>query len=74
MAFRNAILLGVKNPMVYQKCLEENQDTLMAERVMEIATDIYNNDCLRSFTQTLSTASAAVPPYSKAEVKFTSYK
>ena len=60
MALRNAILLGLKNPMVYQKCLEENQDTLTAERVIEIATDIYNSDCQRSIMQTLSTASAAV--------------
>jgi len=30
MALRNAILLGLKNPMVYQKCLEENQHTLTA--------------------------------------------
>ena len=59
MALRNAILLGLKNPMVYQKCLEENQDTLTADRVIEIATDIYNSDCQRSIMQTLSTASAA---------------
>ena len=58
MALRNAILLGLKNPMVYQKCLEENQDTLTADRVIEIATDIYNSDCQRSIMQTLSTASA----------------
>ena len=45
--------------MVYQKCLEENQDTLTADRVIEIATDIYNSDCQRSIMQTLSTASAA---------------
>ena len=59
MALRNAILLGLKNPMVYQKCLEENQDMLTADRVIEIATDIYNSDCQRSIMQTLSTASAA---------------
>ena len=59
MALRNAILLGLKNPMVYQKCLEENQDTLTADRVIEIATDIYNSDCQRSIMQTLSTALAA---------------
>ena len=59
MALRNAILLGLKNPMVYQKCLEENQDTLAADRVIEIAMDIYNSDCQRSIMQTLSTASAA---------------
>lgn len=59
MALRNAILLGLKNPMVYQKCLEENQDTLTADRVIEIATDICNSDCQRSIMQTLSTASAA---------------
>lgn len=58
-ALRNAILLGLKNPMVYKKCLEENQDTLTADRVIEIATDIYNSDCQRSIMQTLSTASAA---------------
>ena len=60
MALRNAILLGLKNPMVYRKCLEENQDTLTAERIIEIATDIYNSDCQRSIMQTLSTALAAV--------------
>ena len=59
MAFRNAILLGLKNPMMYQKCLEENQDTLAAERVIEIATDFYNSDCQRSIMQTQSTAPAA---------------
>ena len=59
MALRNAILVGLKNPMVYQKCLEENQDTLTADRVIEISTDIYNSDCQRSIMQTLSTASAA---------------
>ena len=58
-ALRNAILVGLKNPMVYQKCLEENQDTLKADRVIEIATDIYNSDCQRPIMQTLSTASAA---------------
>ena len=26
MALKNAILLGLKNPLVYHKCLEENQD------------------------------------------------
>lgn len=35
----NAIILGLKNPMVYQKCLKENQDMLTAERVIKIATD-----------------------------------
>ena len=58
-ALRNAIPLGLKNPIVYQKCLEENQYTLSADRVIEIATDIYNSDCQRSIMQTLSTASAA---------------
>ena len=32
--------------MVYQKCLEENQDTLTAERVIEISMDLYNSDRL----------------------------
>ena len=45
--------------MLYQKCLEENQDMLTADMVIEIATDIYNSDCQRSIMQTLSTASAA---------------
>ncbi|CAH3014621.1 unnamed protein product [Porites evermanni] len=44
MALRNAILLGLKNPKVYQKCLEEDQDLLTAERVVEIATLLYNSD------------------------------
>ena len=53
MALRNAILLGLKNPMV--------QDTpTSAERIIEIATDIYNSDCQRSIMQTLSTTSAKV--------------
>ena len=53
--------LGQKNPMVYQKCLdgEEDPDTLAVDRVIEIATDIYNSDCQRWNMQTLSTASAA---------------
>lgn len=59
MALRNAILLGLKNPKVYQKCLEEDQDSLTAERVIEIATLLYNSDCQRSIMQTLSTATAA---------------
>ena len=58
MALRNAILIVLKNRMVYQKCLEENQDTLTVNRVIEIAT-VYNNDCQRSILQILSTASAA---------------
>ena len=45
--------------MMYQKCLEENRDTLVADRVIEIATDIYNSDCQRSILQTLSKASTA---------------
>lgn len=48
MALRNAILLGLKNPKVYQKCLEEDQDFLTAEQVIEIATLLYNSDCQRS--------------------------
>ena len=59
MALRNAILLGLKNPMMYQNHLEENQDTLIAYRTIEIATDIYNGDCQRKIMLTLSTASAA---------------
>ena len=59
MALRNALLLGLKNPKVYQKCLEEDQDSLIAERVIEIATLLYNSDCQRSIMQTLSTATAA---------------
>jgi len=49
----------IKKKLVYQKCLEENQDTLKADRVIEIATDDHNSDCQRSVMQTLSTASAA---------------
>ena len=40
------------------KCLEEDQDSLTAERVIEITTLLYNSDCLRSTMQTLSTATA----------------
>ena len=58
MALRNAILLGLKNPNVYQKCLEEDQDSFTAERVIEIANLLYNGDCHRSIMQTLSTATA----------------
>ena len=32
MALRDAILLGLKNPKVYQKCLEEDQDSLANHR------------------------------------------
>ena len=60
MALRNAILLRLKNPNVYQKCLEEDQDSLTAERLIQIATLIYNGDCQRSIMQTLSTATVAV--------------
>ncbi|PFX14801.1 Retrovirus-related Pol polyprotein from transposon 17.6 [Stylophora pistillata] len=59
MALRNTILLGLKNPKVYLKCLEEDQDSLTAERVIEIVTLLYNSDCQRSIMQTLSTATAA---------------
>ena len=59
MALRNAIFLGLKHLMVCQKCLEENQDILTSDRVIEIATDLYNSDCQRSNMQTLSTASTA---------------
>lgn len=48
MALRNTILLGLKNSNVYRKCLEEDQDSLTAERVIQIATLIYNSDCQRS--------------------------
>ena len=41
------------------KCLEEDQDSLTAERVIEIATLLYNSDCQRSIMQTPSTATAA---------------
>ena len=60
MALRNAILLGLKNPNVYQKCLEEDQDSLTAERLIdEIATLMYNSDCQRSILQTPSTETPA---------------
>ena len=59
-AIRDAILLGLKNPKVYQKCLEENQGLLTAERVIEIGTLIYNSECQRSIMQTLGRARAAV--------------
>ena len=58
MALTNAILRGLKNPKVYQKCLEEDQDLFTAERVIEIATLLYNSDCQRSIMQTLSAATA----------------
>ena len=38
--------------MVYEKCLEENEDTLKAVRVIEIAADIYNSDLYRPVTAT----------------------
>ena len=39
MALRNAVLLGLKHPMVYHNQEDqENQDTLTADRVIEIAT------------------------------------
>ena len=60
MALRKAIPLGLKNLNVYQKCLEEDQDSLTAERVIQIATLIYNSDYQRSIMQSLSAATAAV--------------
>ena len=72
MALRDAILLGLKNPKVYQKCLEEDQDSLTAERVIEIATLLYNRDCRRSIMRTLSTATAAAElQYRKDQHRFT---
>ena len=65
MAPRNAIFLGLKNPNVYQKCLEENQDTLTADRVIEIGTDKGPLWRLSVRRQQPS------EPYSKAQVKFT---
>ena len=59
MVCRNAVLLGLKNSKVYQKCLEEDQDSLTAKQLIEIATLWYNSNCQRSFMQTLSTATAA---------------
>ena len=60
MALRNEILVGLKTPLGYQKGLGEHQDLLATERVIEIATDIYNSDCQKSIEQTLSTVSTAV--------------
>mgnify|MGYP000397500395 CR=1 FL=1 len=59
MALRNAILLGLKNPMVYQKCLEENQETLTADRVIEIPTDIYSIGSSHSHTTRVNSSSQA---------------
>lgn len=42
------------------ECLSKDQDSLTAERVIQIATIIYNSDCQRSIMQSLSTATAAV--------------
>ena len=60
MALRNEILVGLKTPLGYQKGLGEHQDMLATERVIEIATDIYNSDCQKSIEQTLSTVSTEV--------------
>lgn len=60
MALRNEILVGLKTPLGYQKGLGEHQNMLATERVIEIATDIYNSDCQKSIEQTLSTVSTAV--------------
>ncbi|CAH3033465.1 unnamed protein product, partial [Pocillopora meandrina] len=60
MALRNEILVGLKTPLGYQKGLGEYQNMLATERVIEIATDIYNSDCQKSIEQTLSTVSTAV--------------
>ena len=59
MALRNTILLGLKNPEVYQKCLEKVQDSLTAERVIKIPTLLYNSNCQRSIMHTVSTATTA---------------
>lgn len=48
MALRNEILVGLKTPLGYQKGLGEHQNMLATERVIEIATDIYNSDCQKS--------------------------
>ena len=60
MALRNEILVGLKTPLGYQKGLGEHQNMLATERVIEIATDIYNSDCQKSIEQTLSTVSTEV--------------
>ena len=52
------------------KCLEEDQDSLTAERVIEIATLLYNSDCRRSIMQTLSTATAAVTAIQQGSTTF----
>ena len=59
MALRNTILLALKNPEVYQKCLEKVQDSLTAERVIKIPTLLYNSNCQRSIMHTVSTATTA---------------
>lgn len=60
MALRNEILVGLKTPLGYQKGFGEHQNMLATERVIEIATDIYNSDCQKSIEQTLSTVSTEV--------------
>lgn len=65
MALRNEILVGLKTLLGYQKGLGEHQNMLATERVIEIATDIYNSDCQKSIPQKSR-------PYSNDQVKFRS--
>ena len=60
---RNAIMLGVSNPLTYSKCLDEEQATLTPEKVEEIALNVWKSEAqqeqLRSFTSAMANAKSA---------------
>ena len=61
--------------MLYQKCLEDNQDMLTADMVIEIATDIYNIATVKDRLCRLSAQHRQqTQTYNKGQLKFTSYK
>ena len=57
---RNAIMLGLKNPITFKRCLEEeNQDSLSSERVISIALNTYRADAQQTIMQTVSSVTSA---------------
>ena len=70
-ALMKAILPGLKNPLVYQKCLEENQDILLRLLPTSTCTIAIVKDRLCR----LSSQDRQQPqPYNKGQLQFTSYK
>ena len=54
----NAILLGLRNQWVYEKCIE-GENKLVSADVIYIATEAYTSDRLLSIMQNLSATTAA---------------